>query len=225
MDSLRYNPGKLLLRALTAGLASAGSVALYIDPEWADIGLWTMVLGDGIGHDVLAPATAAFFALLAWRSAALAFGRCMALEIRDGTLTATTFWRSTSVPVHALVDVRLEDKRTRWRTITRLILRIAREADIKTIRIPLGMTDLAKFRYPKLVTDLEMLAGCGSQSATAAQSDTAATNFDADAAIARYMARKASEPAQPAPDLPAAAGAPVRATPVPARPAFGRKGV
>lgn len=221
MESLRYNPGMLLLRALTAGLAAAGGVALYIDPEWADIGLWTMIFADGFGHDVALPATAAFFALLSWRAAAIAFGRCLALEVRDGTLTATTFWRSTRVPIQSLVDVRLEEKRTKWRTITRLVLRIAREADIRTIRIPLGLTEMARYKYPKLVADLEALAGHAPRSGAAAPSDQGVTDFDADAAIARYLARKSSEPAQPAPA--AVAGTPAPAPPIAARPSFGRK--
>jgi hypothetical protein len=223
MESLRYNPGMLLLRALTAGLAAAGGVALYIDPEWADIGLWTMIFADGLGHDVALPATTAFFALLSWRAATIAFGRCMALEVRDGTLTATTFWRSTKVPIQSLVDVRLEEKRTKWRTITRLVLRIAKEADIRTIRIPLGLTELSKFKYPKLVADLEALAGHAPRSGAAAPSDQVATDFDADAAIARYLARKSSEPVQQMPATATAASTAVPPSPTATRPSFGRK--
>ena len=221
MESLRYNPGMLLLRALTAGLASAGGVALYIDPEWADIGLWTMIFADGFGHDLLLPATAAFFALLCWRAASLAFGRCLALEVRDGTLTATTFWRTTSVPIQGLVDVRLEERRKKWRTITRLVLRVAREADISTIRIPLGLTELSRFKYPKLVADLEALSGHAPRAAGATSSEESGGDFDADAALARYMARRTSEPLQQG--TAAVAGTPAPAPPVAARPAFGRK--
>ena len=224
MQALRYNQGMLLLRALTAGLASAGGVALYIDPEWADIGMWTMIFADGFGHDILLPATAAFFALLAWRAAALAFGRSTALEARDGTLTVTSFWRSTSVPVQSLIDIRLEEKRRKWRTITRLVLRVAKEADISTIRISLGLTELARYKYPKLVADLEALAGHTPRSAADVATEVSAGDFDADAALARYMARKSSEPAQPAPATAASPSASAQPSRPAARPAFGRKG-
>jgi hypothetical protein len=223
METLRYNPGLLLLRALTAGLASAGAVAVYFDPEWADIGLWTMIFEDGIGHDVLAPATAAFFALLCWRSASLAFGRCVAVEVRDGVLTIATFWRSRTVPIQSLVDVRLEQKRTKWRTISKLVLRIAKEADIRTTRIPLGLTDLASYKYPKLVADLEALSGHAPRAGGAAAAEQGTGDFDADAALARYMARRSSEPAQPAPATTVAASTPSPASPLAARPTFGRK--
>jgi hypothetical protein len=220
MDTLRYNPGMLLLRALTAGLAAAGGIALYIDPEWADIGLWTMLFADGFGHDVALPATAAFFALLSWRAAALALGRCTALEVRDGTLTATTFWRSTKGPIQSLIDVRIEEKRKKWRTISRLVLRVAKEADIRTIRIPLGLTELPRYKYPKLVADLEALAGRAPRPAEAGWLDEGEADFDPDAALARYMARKAAQPLEP-PGSPAHANV----APAPTRATFGRKRV
>lgn len=222
MDTLRYNPGMLLLRALTAGLAAAGGIALYIDPEWADIGLWTMLFADGLGHDVALPATAAFFALLSWRAAALALGRCTALEVGDGTLTATTFWRSTKVPIQSLIDVRLEEKRKRWRTISRLMLRVAKGADIRTIRIPLGLTELPRYKYPKFVADLEALAGHASRAAEAGSPDEGTADFDPDAALARYMARKAVQPIEP-PGSPALAKAPAAPAAAATRATFGRK--
>lgn len=212
MVSVRYSPGRLLLKALGSALTCAVCVFVYFYPEWAGIEIWTMIFSDGIGHDVMAPAVAAFFAVFGWRATSLAVGSGAAVEVRDGTLIATTFWTSTKAPVRNLVDVRIERTRKKWRTISRLVLRISCEGllDLKTVRIPLALTELPPFKYESLVSDLETLSGNAPRSADAILAQAETGDFDADAALARYMQRKqvaAAEAADAAPAHASGSGA------------------
>jgi pyruvate/2-oxoglutarate dehydrogenase complex dihydrolipoamide acyltransferase (E2) component len=224
MDALHYSRSRLLL-----GLAATAALTLifgwiYGNPDAVSGSRKLGWLGHGAGHAVVLRMLVLFFfassCALLYRAAAGG----TALRATAAGLELTGLVRRRFVRWDKMRSISV-DNRAGWPF---LVVR----AGGRPFRVPLHFTELHASRVAELVAAIRArrdgdaplaapppaapvrAAPARVAPAPAAAPPAAEPGFDADAALARYLARKAAEAAAPAP-RPAAAP----------RPAFGRKGL
>lgn len=206
MHKINYRPGKLMLSAAASLL-----IALWLGYGWssADSILW--VVG------------AAVFAYLAFASIRTAIGDRPAIAYDARQVIINTVHRSTKHDWSQVADVGLERQTTRYFGIIPgskkdlLCVRIGAGSS-RTYRIDAALVELPVGGLEALHRDLAAVrvAAVGVSKSAVAGDDPAPSSFDADAAIARYLAAKQAEPVAP----PAPAAPTFRSPP---RPTFGRR--
>lgn len=225
MILVKYGQGKLLRVAITCGFFTAFFTLLFFGRSFLVHGIgWWRIFGTGFGHYALAPALILGLGTFCWRTAVLSAGDLVALRATPSDLSVTTLWRTVRIPWRELESVRMERLGIGWGIQGQVHFRTARGV----VRLPLRLSDTAGSRGGELVAKIERLrddalqrprsaAPAASPAATGGEDGGA---FDADAAIARYLARKQAGGAAPL-------AAPEPAAPPPAapRPVFGRKAV
>jgi hypothetical protein len=199
-------------------------VYLFSNPDFADEMPfpWDSFGGD-LGHYVISPIFIVTSAVFGWLAASRLISGRNAVECLPDEVRVTTFWGRTRIRWDDLGHVYLVKKRRQWVWVQHLLVFHVVGKGLfgtKRLKLPLDATELHRNRYEEF--RLAILAhkreGADRRaSAVPAVPAAGATGegFDPDAALARYLARKAREQpvAEPAP--------PPRA--VPARPVFGRK--
>lgn len=221
MVLVKYSQGKLLRVAITCGLFTALFVLLFVSRTLLTYSFgWWRLFGTGFGHYVLAPALIVCLGIFCWRTASLSAGNLLALRATPNEIYVTTLWRTVRIAWSDLESVRMERLGIGWGIQGQLLLRTGSD----TVRLPLRLTDTPGARGGELVAKLEELRDKALKRprapVTAAVADEGGA-FDADAAIARYLARKqAARTVEEADQGIGAQPAPL----VPARPVFGRKG-
>lgn len=206
MHKINYRPGKLMLSAVASLL-----VALWLGYGWSsdDSILW--IVG------------AALFAYLAFASIRTAIGDRPAIAYDARQVIVNTLHRGIRHDWSEVGDVALERQTTRYFGIIPgskkdfLCVRIGAGSS-RTYRINAALVDLPRGGIEALHRDLAAIriAAVGVSQTASADIGPAAASFDADAAIARYLAAKQAEPvAPPAPAAPASRHPP--------RPTFGRR--
>lgn len=220
METLKYSASKLGLRIAGAGAMCAFGIYLFSNPDFADElpFPWDSFGGD-LGHYVVSPIFVVMSAVFGWLAAARLISGRNAVECLDDEIRVTTFWGRTRIKWGDLGHVYLVRKRRQWVWVQHFLVFHYVGAGLfgsKRLRLPLDATELHRNRYEEF--RLAILAHKRMPVASAAPrapAPAAEGDFDADAALARYLARKAVEQPmiEPAP--------PPRA--VPARPVFGRK--
>ena len=206
MHKINYRPGKLMLSAAASLL-----IALWLGLGWSsdDSILW--ILG------------AALFAYLAFASIRTAIGDGPAIAYDARQVIVNTLHRGIRHDWSEVGDVALERQTTRYFGIIPgskkdfLCVRIGAGSS-RTYRINAALVDLPRGGIEALHRDLAAIriAAVGVSQTASADIGPAAASFDADAAIARYLAAKQAEPvAPPAPAAPAFRHPP--------RPTFGRR--
>ena len=209
-----------MLRIAGAAAMCAFGIYLFSNPDFADTlpFPWDSFGGD-LGHYVVSPIAIASSAVFGWLAASRLISGRSAVECLDDEVRVTTFWGRTRIRWEDLGHVYLVKKR-RHLVWTRhfLVFHFIGKGlfGTKRLRLALGPTELHPNRYEEF--RLAILAHKRREGARAAPAPAVAVpgeGFDPDAALARYLARKALE--QPEPE----AAPPPRAAP--ARPVFGRK--
>lgn len=220
METLKYSRNKLILRIAGAAAMCALGIYLFSNPDFADElpFPWDSFGGD-LGHYVVSPIFIATSAVLGWLTAARLMSGRNAVECLADEIRVTTFWGRTRIRWADLGHVYLVRKRRQFVWVQHFLVFHYVGAGLfgsKRLRLPLGVTELHRNRYEEfrlaILTHKRMPV---SATASRPAATTAKGDFDPDAALARYLARKAAEAqaAEPAP--------PPRA--VPARPVFGRR--
>jgi len=219
METLRYSQNKLMLRILGAGGACAAALFLFLTPDVADMLPFPFdSFGGDIGHYIVCPFTIFLNGGLAWLAGLRLSGGRAAVECLPAELRVTTFWGRKRIAWGDLGHIYLIRKRRRFFLFARHYLVfhcVARGAFAnRRVRLPIDATELPRGGYEAFRQDLLAFKRKASD-APAERAGVYASDFDPDAALARYLARKA-EAAREAPPLPA---------PVPgrAKPVFGRR--
>lgn len=220
VETLKYSQNKLALRIIGAAAMCAFGIYLFSNPDFADElpFPWDSFGGD-LGHYLVSPVFIAMSAVFGWLAATRLLSGRNAVECLPDEIRVTGFWGRTRIKWDDLGHVYLVKKRRQmvW-TQHFLVFHYVGTGLLgsKRLRLALDATELHRNRYEEF--RLAILAHKRTPvSAPAARPAAAATegDFDPDAALARYLARKAAEVPEPEP-------APV-ARAAPARPVFGRK--
>lgn len=220
METLRYSPTKLLTTTLLCGVTAAIFLWVFLNPESvADIRR-ARLFATGFGHAVLAPLLVLMCLCVAWRGALIMVGDRKAVEALPDGLVITTWWRSRRIAWADFgnAEIRLTGwgKHKAWELA--ILYRSTGTFGSSTAKLALGTTELHQARYQEFIDSLNAMgaqfAGRRQQRSVPESEAIAPSSFDADAALARYMARKTAGGIE---ESHAAAPAP-RAT-------FGRKGL
>lgn len=226
METVNYSKPKLWMHAVVAGL-----LILF--------GFWLMTrIGDGeistrffrlfssnFGRYMLAPLIIVISAAHLWRVFATLSGPGRALLFGSDGVTVTTLWKTAHIPWEQLGFMEIRSYGNWLARSHQLVIHHARGGVLgsRKVRLELGATELRREEYQDWLNRLVSLKSRIMQGErpmfAAAPTDAAARaaplpqpesgGFDPDAALARYMARKASgDTAVP-----------------PVRPVFGRKGI
>ncbi len=225
METLKYSPNKLMGRMAGAGASVAAAIYLFSNQEVADsLPIPFDMFGGEIGHYFVLPFVIASSAVLGWLAASRLIAGSDAVECLPDEVRVTTFWGRTRIRWADLGHVYLERKRKRFQTRHWLVFHYVGKGLFGSSRLKLRLddTDLEPrgyeaFREAILATKRsaeDRPAGAG-LAANDMTPEPATGEFDPDAALARYLARKAAEVPQGPPAPPSAA----------ARPTFGRKGL
>jgi hypothetical protein len=212
METLRYGKGKLLGTMVAAGLGAAVSMVLLLYPENVAHVRRLRVFASDFGHYFLAPALVLLCTIVVWRGALILVGDRKAVESTPDHLVLTSWWRTRRAAWRDIghIAVSAVGGRGAWGHQLVVHYRSAGLFGSATVKLSLGTTELNPSRYQDFV---DALAALQAQRGGGAASDAAEPiepgGFDADAALARYLAKKASTATDA--QLPAA------------RPAFGRR--
>jgi len=226
LETLKYSQGRLQLRIAGAGLALAGAAYLFGNPDVADnILLDLTMFGGDIGHYIVLPFTMISSGVVVWLTAMRLMGGCEAVEALPDAIRVTGFWGRTRIAWDDLGHVYIERKRRRWffRASYLVFHFVGRGLfGSSRVRVLLNTTELPAHRYEAYCASiLATKRSAEGRLAGAAPSDTGAAEggFDADAALARYLARKAAGRT----DTPVVPPAQPQMPPLAQRPVFGRK--
>ena len=185
MHKVNYRPGKLMLSAAASLL-----IALWLGYGWSSDDSIVWIVG------------AALFAYLAFASIRTAIGDRPAIAYDARQVIINTLHRSTRLDWHEVGDVAIERQTTRYFGIIPgskkdlLCVRIG-SGSSRTYRINAALVDLPRGGIEALHRELAAirLAAVDASGSALASDGAAASSFDADAAIARYLAAKQAEPA------------------------------
>lgn len=229
METVNYNKSKLAMHALVAAVIVLLGYWLMTHTGEAH-GRYRLFSGS-FGRYFIAPLMILGGGAHVWRALLTLMGHGRALVFGSDGITATTLWKTTHIPWDKLGHVEIRSYGNWLATNYQLVLHYGRVGIIggRKVRLLLGATDLPSDDYESWLNQLEMLkarigqgerpafggASPGRVPQHAAIPEPQGDGFDPDAALARYMARKATEEntAPPAPQ------------PGPVRPVFGRKAV
>ncbi|MDF7774564.1 hypothetical protein P1X14_04840 [Sphingomonas sp. AOB5] len=218
METLRYSSKKLLTTTILCGVGAAIFLWLFLNPDSVAHIRRLRLFATGFGHVFLAPALVLLCLGVAWRGALIMVGDRKAVEALDDHLVITTWWRSRRIAWADFgnAEIRLAGwgKHKAWELA--ILYRSGDMFGSSTAKLALGTTELHEARYQDFVDALNAIgsrSASGRPQRSVIESEALApSSFDPDAALARYMARKAEAQAA-APVVPAA------------RPTFGRKGL
>ena len=234
MQVIRFGQGKLMFGAVLAAFATLAMLWLFFNAEgWMG----------GVGLFAGLAASIACAGMIVKLS-----GDRVAIEFDRKVLKISTLWSKRTVTWDEVCGVHVERLTQKlygvipvW-SIRFLTFRVMGGIGTKKIRVQLGLLEPGKAEMDRLIQTLRSLSVGGEvdlqpASASGAPADAPiGGDFDPDAAMARYLARR--EPGGPpvtgtAPTpsrVPTINGKPVRPTApampdMPARPAFGRRGL
>lgn len=220
VETLRYSSNKLILRIAGAAAMCAGAIYCFSYPDFADALPFPLdSFGGDLGHYVISPIAVATSAVFGWLAASRLISGRSAVECLGDELRVTTFWGRTRIRWEDLGHVYLVKERRHWVWVQHfLVFHFVGKGlfGTKRLRLPLGATELHRNRFEEFRLGILAQKQAGGRAVVGARpAEAAGDGFDPDAALARYLARKALEQpeAEPAP--------PPR--PLPARPVFGRK--
>jgi hypothetical protein len=190
---LRYSVGQLAVSVVCGGVAAALMLGAFLYPENIAHIPRIRVLATGLGHTVITPALVLASLIVAWRAALIAVGDRKAIEATDAGLAVTGWWRRQTVRWADLTDARVTVHR-KYKT-PKLAVRargwevtlglssteyggMGEDALIDAI---LGARDRALGRAAPLAAPVPVRS---------APVEPEPSGFDADAALASYLAKK-----------------------------------
>lgn len=218
VEALKYSQNKLILRIAGAGAMCAFGIYLFSNPDFADAlpFPWDSFGGD-LGHYIISPAFIAMSAVYGWLAATRLMSGRNAVECLPDEIRVTTFWGRTRIRWADLGHVYLVRKRRQFLWVQHSLVFHYVSGGLlgsKRLRLPLDATGLHRNRYEEFRLAILAHKRAPGPVAVARPAAVEEGGFDPDAALARYLARKAAEQAaEPVPSPRAA----------PARPVFGRK--
>lgn len=224
MQTLRYDRGRLAGAAVFGIALLLVFAFLFVAPDALGDSRRGRFLAGGFGHYLFVPLMIVVSGLLAWRAAAMAAGTLEAVSSTSSALFVTGLWGRKRISWNELVSIRLENsggqRQLAFRTRTGGLF------GQTAARISIGLTELQPSRVDEFIENILRIRDGAAPAVSAAAAAPELTPvvgeraFDADAALARYLARKGADDAQVGNEATQAGPSPH----LPRRPAFGRKG-
>lgn len=227
METLRYGTGKLVTAMICSAIGAALFLYGLLYPEDFEHIRKLRWLASDLGHYVISPALVLLCLIVAWRAALIAVGDRKAVEATADHLVITTWWTTQRIRWSEIADVSISSygsgRAKSWQLV---VLRCSGGLfGTSKVRLSLSTTELHRNRYQDFAETLSALvarrgrpaAGGPAPAVRGAEPEQPAggSDFDADAALARYMAKKAQGLVE----------APGPAGPMARRGGFGRKGL
>lgn len=215
MILLKYSPKKLYTATFLAGLCTLLFLWLFLHPHSVEHVRRARIFATSIGHTLLAPGL--FLACLATtiNLVLLASGDLAAIKVVDDGIRVRTFWKNNHIRWSQLLRIGVERKEYRRTVSHYLTFDLADGGVGHQVKLNMQHTDVEPHALPGVIDDIQGQWAAGKGQAK--RSSSGEDSFDADATLARYMARRGVGAA-------GQADAPV-AVPAAVRPAFGRKGL
>jgi hypothetical protein len=217
MNGVRYSRGKLIGMAALMLLATMAFIWLFGHADAVAGSRRGRFFATGFGHSVVLPLLISLTGFVACRTAAMAMGTLEAIEFQGSALFVTGIWGRKRIAWSDLDALVLEN--TGGQQQLAFKTRSASLFGHTAARVPIGLTEIHNSRVGELmdvIAHQRDLACAGARNEP--EEAPSADGFDADAAMARYLARKAAGDAQPVHADPPAPN-------LPPRPSFGRKGL
>lgn len=214
METLRYGSSKLVTVALLCGLSAAFFLAIYLNPEWVAGSRKGRFFATGFGHDVVIPLLWIACTVGATRAMMILVGNRVAVDPTGDALVLKTWWRTRHIPWADVGDASIQLTGKGNAEAWQLVILHRSGSGTSEFKLPLATTELHRNRYGEFVEALlaaKARGGAGGVSRSR-MVEPEPSGFDADAALARYLAKKEA-------GLLEAPGGPVAAQ----RPVFGRK--
>lgn len=205
MHTIRYARGKLLLRAFLAALVLLSAWYIMSDPQPATrVTSWKAVFWTGFGRTLLVPPIFLGGIWFTWRMLRLALGSRAALQLGDEGITVVNWWGTRKIPWR---DFRRAELRSVWLgwfwTSHQLVIHRYRG---RAVRVSIGAMEINPERRAMVFELIEVLQrkafAMGTEMSPAFLADLYADDpasappparpeSEADAALARYMAKRA----------------------------------
>ena len=213
METLRYGKGKLVTVALLCGAGAAFFLMLYLHPDWAAQSRKGRIFATGFGHGVVIPLIWILCVVGATRAMMILAGDRVAVEAGPDALVIKTWWRTRRIAWADVGNATIGAVNVNGKPQYQLVI-LHRDGSSSTeFKLTLATTELHPSRYQEFADSLMAVKARGGGMRASAMEQPAASSFDADAALARYMAKKSAGVLEaPGPEV-----AP--------RPVFGRKAV
>lgn len=210
METLRYGSGKLVTVALLCGLGAAFFLAIYLYPEWVMSSRKGRFFATGFGHEVVIPLIWILCVVGATRAMMILVGDRVAVEAGPDALLLNTWWRTRRIAWADVGNASIGAVDVNGKPQYQLVILHRDGSGSTEFKLTLATTELHPARYQEFADSLMAVKARGGGARAAAAEQAEPGGFDADAALARYMAKKAAGVLE-APDA------------APARPVFGRK--
>lgn len=221
MNKVRYSRGKLILMAAAMLLAAMLFVWLFANADALTGSRRGRFLATGFGHYFMLPMLIALTGFVACRAAAMAMGTLEAIEFQGSALFVTGIWGRKRIAWSNLDALVLENAGGQQQLAFRT--RSAGMFGHTAARVPVGLTEIHSSRVDELMDLISRQRDLAvAERREEAEVPDAGDGFDADAAMARYLARRAADEGAAPQRSPAA---PAAAPQLPPRPSFGRKGL
>lgn len=211
MGRVDYDRGKLLKAAAIGAAAALLFIFVLINPDFfasSRRGRW---LTGGFVYAFLVPLMTLACLHFAWRAGSLACGDLLAVELTPTHLKLNSYRGLKLVRWADVLGARLEANMNQPQLC--VATRSGGLFGGKKIRLPLGLTNLPPAEVGLLVAAIGQGAGSAPAPNPVRDDSAPSPSFDPDAAIARYLERRAREAEPVAPAAPVS----------PPRPVFGRK--
>lgn len=210
METLRYGSTKLVTVALLCGLGAALFLLVYLNPDWVAHSRKGRLFATGLGHGLLIPLIWILCVVGATRAMTILAGDRVAVDPTGEMMLLKTWWRTRRIAWGDVGNVSIGAVMVNGKPQYQLVILHRHGSGSTEFKLPLATTELHPARYQEFVDSLLAVKARGG-GARGRGAEPEPSGFDADAALARYMAKKASgllEAPDPAPA---------------ARPVFGRK--
>ncbi|MEZ0244489.1 MAG: hypothetical protein ACAH11_14025 [Sphingomonas sp.] len=211
METLRYGKGKLVGVALLCALGAGFFLLLYLHPDWAAQSRKGRLFATGFGHSVLIPLIWIAFTIATTRAMMILVGDRVAVDPTPDALILKTWWRTRRIAWADVGGASIGTVMVNRQPQYQLVILHRDGSGTNEFKLSLGTTELHESRYQEFVDTLLAMKARGGGARASAVEQPAHSSFDADAALANYMAKKAAGLVE-APTAQAAA-----------RPVFGRR--
>ena len=213
METLRYGSTKLVTVALLCGLGAAFFMAIYLNPEWVAHSRKGRLFATGFGHGILIPLIWIALTVGATRALMILVGDRVAVDPTGDALVLKTWWRTRRIAWADVGGASISTVMVNNRPQHQLVILHRDGSGTNEFKLSLGTTELHEARYQEFADTLMAVKARRGGAHAAAAEQAPAGSFDADAALARYLAKKSAGLIEaPGPE-------------VPQRPVFGRKAI
>ena len=214
METLRYGSTKLVTVALLCGAGAGFFLLLYLHPDWAAHSRKGRLFATGFGHGVIIPLIWILCVVGATRAMMILVGDRVAVDATPDALVLKTWWRTRRIAWADVGGASIRAVMVNRQPQHQLVILHRDGTGTTEFKLSLATTELHQARYQEFADTIMATRARAAGGGLASAADVSpSSSFDADVALARYMAKKSAEVLEaPGPEIAQ-------------RPVFGRKAV